>query len=107
MESRCGGPQRLFSCTPPAGQSSSVAITLPEEPCGNQAGLGRFTGGGSQVRVGGARVTRGLTIHCDLVLSNNLEVNWGGDKFHLTEHTKPHLCQNHRAMQARSGVGVP
>ena len=40
---------------------------------------GRFTGGGHQVRVGDARVTRGLTIHCDLLLSNNLEVNWGGN----------------------------
>jgi hypothetical protein len=78
----------------PAGQSSSVAVTLPEEPCGNQAGLGRFTGGGSQVRVGGARITRGLTIHCDLLLSNNLEVNWGGDKFHMTEHLTTVECSD-------------
>ena len=37
--------------------------------------------------MGVAKVTHGLTIHCDLKLSNNLELNWGvGQNFHLTEH---------------------
>jgi len=76
----------------PGGQSASVIVTLPAEPCGSQPGLGRFTGGGSQIRVGEARVTRGLTIHCDLLLSNNLEVNWGGDKFHMLEHLTTVAC---------------
>jgi len=53
---------------------------------------GRFTGGGHQLRVGEARVTRGLTIHCDLLLSNNLEVNWGGNQFHMTEHLETVAC---------------
>jgi hypothetical protein len=74
------------------GQSASVVVTLPTEPCGNQPGLGRFTGGGNQVRVGDVRVTRGLTIHCDLLLSNNLEVNWGGNKFHMLEHLTTVAC---------------
>ncbi len=60
-----------------------VDLTVPE--CGKTED-GRFTGGGSQLRVGDVRVTRGLTIHCDLLLSNNLEVNWGGNRFHMTEH---------------------
>lgn len=67
------------------GQSSEVTVPYPTEPCATP-GTGRFTGGGHQVRVGEARVTRGLTIHCDLLLSNNLEVNWGGNQFHMTEH---------------------
>lgn len=72
------------------GQSDSVTVTYPTD-CTIQ-GLGRFTGGGSQVRVGAARVTRGLTVHCDLLLSNNLEVNWGGNKFHMTEHLVTVAC---------------
>jgi hypothetical protein len=68
-----------------------VDLTVPE--CG-KTGDGRFTGGGSQVRVGEARVTRGLTIHCDLLLSNNLEVNWGGNRFHMTEHLTTVECSD-------------
>jgi hypothetical protein len=71
------------------GQSASTVVTVPTD-CGS--GFGRFTGGGHQLRVGEARVTRGLTIHCDLLLSNNLEVNWGGDKFHMTEHMQTVAC---------------
>jgi hypothetical protein len=75
------------------GQSSSVYVTAPLDPCGDEpTGLGRFTGGGHQVRVGEARVTRGLTIHCDLLLSNNLEVNWRGNQFHMTEHLTTVSC---------------
>lgn len=74
------------------GQSASTTVTIPTD-C-TQAGLGRFTGGGHQ-RVGGVRVTRGLTIHCDLLLSNNLEVNWGpGNRFHMTEHLTTTECSD-------------
>lgn len=49
---------------------------------------GRMTGGGHQLRVDGARVTRGLTLHCDVTLSNNLEINWpGGNKWHLEKES--------------------
>lgn len=81
------------------GQSRSVIVYLPTEPCGSQAGLGRFTGGGSQVKVGPVRVTRGLTIHCDLLLSNNLEVNWTGNQFHMTEHLTTVSCTDHPDIQ--------
>jgi hypothetical protein len=70
---------------------SWVDLIVPE--CGT-IDSGRFTGGGSQVRVGDVRVTRGLTIHCDLLLSNNLEVNWGGKKFHMTEHMTTVECSD-------------
>lgn len=40
---------------------------------------GRMTGGGKQITVNNARITRGFTIHCDIRLSNNIEVNWESD----------------------------
>lgn len=43
-------------------------------------------------------VTRGLTIHCDLLLSNNLEVNWGGNQFHMTEHLETVACTDDPAI---------
>jgi hypothetical protein len=57
-------------------------------------GVGRFTGGGNQVDVGGiAKITRGLTIHCDLLLSNNLEINWDrGNNFHMLDHLETIAC---------------
>jgi hypothetical protein len=77
--------------TPPGDvlSTASTEVTLPGD-CA--PGTGRFTGGGHQVRVGDTRVTRGLTIHCDLTLSNNLEVNWGGNQFHMTEHLTTVAC---------------
>jgi hypothetical protein len=76
---------------PGGNQISWVDLTVPA--CG-ATGTGRFTGGGNQVRVGDARVTRGLTIHCDLLLSNNLEVNWKGNQFHMTEHMTTVECSD-------------
>jgi hypothetical protein len=68
-----------------------IDLTVPE--CGT-VDQGRFTGGGNQVTVGGAKVTRGLTIHCDKLLSNNLEVNWPGHKFHMLEHVTTVECSD-------------
>jgi len=56
-------------------------------------GDGRFTGG-FVLRSGGARITGGLTIHCDLLLSNNLEVNWPDNRFHMTEHLTTVECSD-------------
>lgn len=77
----------------PGGLSNWFDVVVPEA-CGDPLATGRFTGGGSQIRVGEARVTRGLTIHCDLKLSNNLEVNWGGNKFHMNEHLTTVACSD-------------
>lgn len=74
------------------GSGAIDNIRLSTEPA--DLANGRFTGGGHQVRVGEARVTRGLTIHCDLLLSNNLEVNWGGNQFHTTEHLETVECSD-------------
>ena len=77
----------------PSGQSNSVTVTYPTEGCAPPA-LGRFTGGGRQIRLSdGLKITRGLTIHCDLLLSNNLQVNWEtGNKFHMNEHLSTTAC---------------
>jgi hypothetical protein len=59
-------------------------------------GVGRFTGGGSQIKAGVGRITKGLTFHCDRLLSNNLEVNWpGGNNFHMEEHLQTVECTDH------------
>ena len=44
---------------------------------------GRMTGGGSVFQ--GSRVTHGFELHCDISLPNNLEINWDGNSFHLTQ----------------------
>lgn len=74
------------------GSSRSVDLTVPDLVCEEPTLDGRFTGGGHQIRVDGVRVTRGLTIHCDLLLSNNLEINWQGNQFHMLEHLTTLEC---------------
>ena len=70
----------------PNGQTSSVTVTVPTN-C--SPGTGRFTGGGKQVVVGVATVTKGFEVDCDMTTpSNNLEVNWsdasgGTHHFHM------------------------
>lgn len=54
---------------------------------------GRMTGGGNQIRVDGVRISRGFTIHCDITLSNNVEVNWsGGNRWHLDKPITSAIC---------------
>jgi hypothetical protein len=44
-------------------------------------------------------ITRGLTTHCDLLLSNNLQVNWPtGRKFHMMEHLETVACTDDPAI---------
>jgi len=54
-------------------------------------GEGRFTGGGNLELANGIVISTGLTMHCDLILSNNLNVVWKdlndvNHHFHLEEH---------------------
>ncbi len=57
---------------------------------------GRMTGGGGQVRLGtvtlDGRVTRGFTIHCDITLSNNVEINWPDNRWHIDKPLTSALC---------------
>ena len=75
------------------GQTTIILLTVPADECATQA-TGRFTGGGHQIRVDGVRVTRGLTLHCDLLLSNNLQINWNGNHFHIDEHLSTASCSD-------------
>lgn len=53
---------------------------------------GRMTGGGAQITVDGARFSRGFTIHCDITLSNNLEINWNDNKWHIDKPLTSAIC---------------
>jgi hypothetical protein len=56
---------------------------------------GRLTGGGVKATGSeGETVTLGLTLHCDILLSNNLEVNWQGHQWHLTKPITSASCSN-------------
>ncbi|HUQ84505.1 MAG TPA: prealbumin-like fold domain-containing protein, partial [Gemmatimonadaceae bacterium] len=55
--------------------------------------IGRMTGGTGKVEItDDVYLTSGFTIHCDIVLSNNLEINWPGNKWHLDKPIKTALC---------------
>lgn len=50
---------------------------------------GRMTGGGKMADDFGGSVTHGFELHCTIKdTPNNLEVNWGGNSFHLDTLTK-------------------
>jgi hypothetical protein len=80
--------------TSPAAMRQGVTLANGEEPPPEQCSLieGRMTGGGGQIIVGGVFVSRGLTIHCDIVLSNNLEINWEGNRWHLDKPLDAATC---------------
>ncbi len=56
---------------------------------------GRMTGGGVKAKSdAGDDVTFGLTLHCDIILSNNLEVNWKGHQWHLDKPIVSSKCSD-------------
>ena len=73
--------------TPAAGSARQETFKAPTELCAE----GRITGGGSFFLGTGrdkVRYTHGFELHCDHTdLPNNLEINWPGLRFHLTELT--------------------
>lgn len=100
-----GSPSMLPTAPSAASSASSGATFSPnptEDPCLTTAGFatnpetspcdGRFTGGGFQI--GEVKVTRGFTLHCDALLSNNFEVNWpDGNNFHIDKNPTNVVCQ--------------
>ena len=86
--------------------SAQLAIDQPPPPPDPAPATGRFTGGGFQITSAGVKVTRGFTIHCDLLLSNNLEINWNGHRFHMNEHTTTVSCTDGAPVQAPPAAPV-
>lgn len=63
-------------------QCTFLELVIPCESC-------RWTGGGTIGTNRDPRVTHGFELHCNVnQLPNNLEVNWGGDHFHLDVLTR-------------------
>lgn len=56
--------------------------------------IGRMTGGSGKVELTtpDTYLTSGFTIHCDIRLSNNLEINWPGNRWHLDKPIATALC---------------
>lgn len=70
--------------------AAGLAIT-PPQPVITQ---GRMTGGG-KIKDNGVRVKAAITIHCDITLSNNIQINWkdrGKNKWHLTKPITSATC---------------
>ncbi len=68
---------------------------------------GRWTGGGSIFTNSGERVTHGFELHCDAsVTPNRLEINFGGDRFHLTSLTSAYCFINSAGVPEIIGSGT-
>jgi hypothetical protein len=70
---------------------SPLAGVCQAGPNGDCA-TGRMTGGGATVTIGDMKITKGFTLHCDITLSNNLEINWPGHKWHLDKPITSAVC---------------
>jgi hypothetical protein len=60
--------------------------------CEEEGIPGRMTGGGGSITLGDVSVSKGLTLHCDITLSNNLEINWAGNRWHLDKPISSANC---------------
>lgn len=75
------------------------------EPVAVELLNGRMTGGGGKVvSAAGADVTFGFTLHCDITLSNNLEINWAGNSWHLDKPITSARCEDDPAIAPRPPV---
>ncbi|MDA1219679.1 MAG: hypothetical protein O2909_09590 [Chloroflexi bacterium] len=76
----------------------AAALSVPVTPV---PALARITGGGWRVTSSGdvdIRSSQGLTLHCDIALSNNLQVNWGqGENWHINKLVDAAFCKNNLA----------
>ena len=80
-------------CVPTSLRGISTVDTPPPPPPDCD---GRFTGGGFQIDANDLKVTRGFTLHCDELLSNNFEVNWkdgSGNAHHFHTDKNPEVAE--------------
>src|SRR5262245_3271831 len=86
----------LANCTDNSAAPTTPSFNKEPPPCDPQTGEcgadGRMTGGGSTVTVGDIKITKGFTLHCDITLSNNLEINWPDNKWHLDKPITSAKC---------------
>ena len=68
----------LTEVTAPALDVSPSFEIVPGETCD-----GRMTGGGFDINIDGVKISKGLTLHCDAALSNNLNIKWDGGHWHI------------------------
>ena len=72
-----------------------AALSVPSETL---PVLARITGGGWRVTGSGdeaVRSSNGLTLHCDITLSNNLQINWDkGKKWHINKVVDAAFCED-------------
>ncbi|MGE5836237.1 MAG: hypothetical protein ACM4AI_17315 [Acidobacteriota bacterium] len=113
-----GTGNTTFGFTIDTDGGALVVFTNTSNP--TVVGEGRFTGGGQIELANGVTVSNGLTLHCDLILSNNLEVNWKDangvqHQFHLEDHLQTIECSDHNnidqnpppaPLDTMTGVGV-
>jgi hypothetical protein len=81
----------LIAIAMPAAAFSALAIAGGRSMCWMTGGGSVFTASGSTVEYAGAfdqngRVTHGFELRCE-GRPNNLEINWDGNRFHLTNLT--------------------
>ncbi len=70
-------------------QIDFINTAIPSAP-------GRMTGGGSAFTTNNVRITHGFELRCNLREPNRLEVNWQGNRFHMTSLTSA-LCTDNPA----------
>jgi hypothetical protein len=94
----------LYSNAPPLDSDYNDFI-FSVEPQNVELLNGRMTGGGGKVTsAANEPVTYGFTLHCDITLSNNLEINWPGNQWHLDKPITLANCQDDPAIEPHPPV---
>jgi hypothetical protein len=94
----------LYSNAPPLDSDYNDFI-FSVDPQNVELLNGRMTGGGGKVTsAANEPVTYGFTLHCDITLSNNLEINWPGNQWHLDKPITLANCQDDPAIEPHPPV---
>ena len=94
----------LYANAPPLDSDYNDFI-FSVEPQAIELLNGRMTGGGGKVESSDNQdVTYGFTLHCDITLSNNLEINWPGHKWHLSKPITLAQCLDDPAIEPHPPV---